>query len=44
MNKVENLKSLSSELIEVPKEDIARISELLEKLARIEYETYKQAA
>lgn len=44
MSKSENIKSLSRELREVSKEDIARINALLEKLAIIEYEVYKQAA
>lgn len=44
MSKSENIKSLSRELREVSKEDIARTNALLEKLAIIEYEIYKQAA
>jgi len=43
MNKTESRKVIALELKEVPTEDIARIQVLLEKLAIIEYETYKKA-
>jgi|TARA_B110000240_G_C13409014_1_gene414358 hypothetical protein len=43
MNKTESKKVIALELKEVSNEDIARIQILLEKLAIIEYEIYKQA-
>ena len=43
MNKTESKKVITLELKEVSNEDIARIQILLEKLAIIEYEIYKQA-
>ncbi len=44
MNKIESKKVIALELKEVSNEDIARIQILLEKLAIIEYDTYKEAA
>ena len=41
MNKIESKKIISLELNGISNEDIARIQLLLEKLAIIEYETYK---
>jgi hypothetical protein len=43
MNKTESKKIIALELKGLSNEDIARIQLLLEKLAIIEYEIYKQA-
>ncbi|MDA8952066.1 hypothetical protein N9H28_04225 [Flavobacteriaceae bacterium] len=43
MNKTESKKIISLELNGISNEDIARIQLLLEKLAIIEYKTYKEA-
>ena len=43
MNKTDSKKIISLELNGISNEDIARIQLLLEKLAIIEYETYKEA-